>query len=155
LLATFSFHQDVAIRKIAMEDSAPRTSSEIVSQVPEEGSQFLMGEIPEQSSNLLDVWDVFCDEITLLQKKGRSALEIRHGKRRQKASFYQCKASSPGLLRFGRKNKALPLVHALCPEFFDDKFCSPSILGRKSNNTHPVSRLFQDAGLFEQRITIL
>jgi hypothetical protein len=154
LLATLSFHQDVAIRKIAMKDSAFRTSSEIVRQVPEERSQLLMGKISEQPSNLLDVWDVFCDKITLLQKKGRPALEIRHGKRSQKASFNQCTASPPGLLCFGRKNNALPLVYALYPEFFDDKFCGPPILGRKCNNTHPVSRFFQDAGLIEQRVAI-
>jgi hypothetical protein len=49
-----------------------------------------MGKLPEQSSNLLDFWNVFGDEITLLYKKRRPALEISHRKRRQEAPFNQC-----------------------------------------------------------------
>ena len=36
LLATFSFHQDIAIRKVAMQDPTPCTPSEIVGHVPED-----------------------------------------------------------------------------------------------------------------------
>jgi len=139
-------HQDVAVRKVAVEDPAGMDGGELSAESGQDGPQLLWRVSLKQFPDFPRAANALGDEIAFGHKAAMPALEKGHRKRRFELRFDERPRSAPSPRRLGRAEKGLEFIDSAGTIILDDDVRGPAGTPRKRDRDDRIAAFNQDFG---------